>query len=1755
MRTALHYLIAHLVFLFVTTEGNAQVPTCGSNVPYFLVNLTGQPGGTWVSPLHNRIGNCCGTISPDNCSSFEILLDTGTAMINFEIASGAIPTGAMFYQINCGPQVPVGQPICLTGVGPHYLTFCKPGNNTNTYRITAIPKPIFPVNSTTRIGCSFPLSIMGLNTLLINSIYPGTTGQYNSYMSCTNCMNPTFTPAPNSPPYIDYLFCGTPVASDCGYTYACDTVRMYVMNPLSGNANPNPAMICAGGTVTMTGYGTGGDGNYTFSWTNSSNTIVGTNASYTANSQGTYYLSINDGLASPTCPAVTATILVNPDTGPPTISCPPPATFNTNAGTCVTSLSSISLGNPVTSDNCTISSVTNNAPANFPIGLTTITWTVTDANGNSSSCNQEITIVDNQAPVISSCAPPISVNANAGQCYATGVMLGMPSVSDNCGLVEITNNAPSSYPIGTTTVTWTITDLENNSITCTQNVTVTDNQAPVFTSCPSNINVNNNPNVCGAVVTYTPPAGTDNCSGSFVTLISGLPSGSTFPVGITTVVHSLTDASGNSVTCSFTVTVNDTQAPSITCPSNRIGNATAGLCSRALNTVNMGTPVVSDNCGIASVVNNAPTIFPVGVTVVTWTVTDIYGNTKTCTQNVTIIDNQPPVISSCAPPVNVVANSGSCNATGVTLGNPSATDNCGIASVTNNAPANFPVGTTTVTWTITDVNGNSSTCTQTVTVNDSQSPSFTNCTNNTIVVFNNPNVCGATVSYSTPVGTDNCSGVSTTMTSGLSSGSVFPVGTTTVTYVATDAAGNSATCSFNITVIDAQAPSITCPPTVIVNASPGSCSIPAGNVTLGNPARSDNCGIASLTNNAPSSFNVGTTVVTWTVTDVNGNTSSCNQNVIVRDLQPPVISSCAPPVSVAANAGSCNASNVVLGNPVVTDNCGVSTITNNAPGVFPIGTTTVTWTITDVNGNSITCTQSITVFDSQPPTFSVCTGLNITQTTDPGMCSSVVNFATPVGTDNCSGSVTTLTAGYSSGTAFPIGSTDVIYTVTDAAGNTATCFFNVFVRDLELPQITCPSDISMNADSGSCTADSSSVQLGTPIVSDNCGIASITNNAPSVYPAGATIVTWTVTDVNNNVNTCEQTVIIADGEGPSIVECAPDIVVASDPGECRASDVDLGFPLVTDNCEIPLVTNDAPAIFPVGVTHVTWTASDATGNTSTCIQVVTVIDAEAPLLVGCPMDIFSCDSLINYTVPTATDNCGAVSSAMISGLAPGSYFPVGTTTVSYLFTDINGNTSTCSFNVTVHPVPELNTISTNVNCNGNNNGAINLEVNSGTSPFTYSWSHGALTEDVSSLSPGNYDVLVTDINGCSAQINASITEPLQIQMNEMHGDVTCFGFADGFIDVTITGGTPPFSYQWNNGNTTEDVTVLCGGDYILQVTDNNGCLQDIAISVFEPAPLTGLTFPTPTICASNSGAIDLSVSGGNGNYNFSWSTGLNSEDLTNVSEGIFTVTISDVKGCSVSVTDTVRSMHEMRVIAAENNVRCNGESNGMLDINILNATEPVSILWSNGATTEDIFNLPAGTYSVTVTDSNNCVVSQSFVITEPEILSPTLNEHIHSNGFNISTYGGSNGAIEVIVNGGAEPYTYLWSTGSEASFITGLTTGTYSVTVTDANSCTRTLEITLEEPLPLAMPTGYSPNSDGNNDLFVVKGIDAYPENEIQVYNRWGNIVYTSSGYQNEWDGKTNSGDELPDGTYFVILTIKTDDIVLTGYVDMRRTR
>lgn len=300
-----------LTLLLLATVNFSSAQSCDSITPFIQADLSAAPNMSWTSPLVARDGNCCGTSAPDKCIEFEILLHPDAISINFEISSGAVPPGALFYQINCGPPIPVGQPICLSGAGPHNLTFCKPGNNSNGFTITSYPEPTPGPDITLNTGCTDFIfgNYYDETTVTWKSVFPEVVGFYNGYLDClVGCDTVNVTPTTSTPPpFVDFEVCGFDAAG-CLVDPVCFTIRVNFIQQLTTQITPDSIHLCFGDpTADVTTITQFGIPPYSYSWSNGATSAMATLG------PGQHYVDVMD---SSQCIVVSDTIVITQDAFP-----------------------------------------------------------------------------------------------------------------------------------------------------------------------------------------------------------------------------------------------------------------------------------------------------------------------------------------------------------------------------------------------------------------------------------------------------------------------------------------------------------------------------------------------------------------------------------------------------------------------------------------------------------------------------------------------------------------------------------------------------------------------------------------------------------------------------------------------------------------------------------------------------------------------------------------------------------------------------------------------------------------------------------------------------------------------------------------------------------------------------------------------------------------------------------------------------------------------------------------------------------------------------------------------------------------------------------------------------------------------------------------------------------------------------------------------------------------------------------------------
>lgn len=921
------------------------------------------------------------------------------------------------------------------------------------------------------------------------------------------------------------------------------------------------------------------------------------------------------------------------DTTSPVISAPPSVVVEA-----ANPSSSINLGTPSTSDAIGVVSVTNDAPETFPLGDTIITWTATDSAGNSATTKQVVTVQDTTKPKIRA---PADVIIEATSSANNVAILGDPTVTDNGEIQSITNDAPLAFPLGVTTITWAATDTAGNIAVDTQNVRIIDTTAPAITA-PADV-------VFEAVsLTDNPiPIGDANATDiQEVTISNDAPI--VFPLGETTVTWNATDSAGNSAVATQKVSVIDTTVPILILPADVISEAT----SPDHNIISLGEATAEDIIGISSITNNAPVDYTFGTTTVTWTAIDTAGNSISGNQTVTITDTTAPELKV---PKDIVSEATDPALNIIQIGSATAFDIIDIESITNDAPDAFALGLTTITWTATDTSGNSVSTTQTVTIQDTTSP-LVSAPADIIVEATSPT--DNIISIGDATATDIIGIQSITN----DAPATFPLGDTIVTWTTIDTHGNSATATQKITIVDKTAPAITVPPDVTFEAlGPFANVIPIGDATA-----DDIVGVTLITNDSPSAFPLGDTIVTWIAIDAAGNSATATQKITVVDTTPPTI---VAPEPVQAEATSAAENIVTLGEATAADFVGVQSITNDAPAVFPVGETIVTWTATDTAGLTATATQTVTINDTTPPTLTIPDTITVEAASE---SQNIVN----IGESTASDLVGIQSITNDAPDVFPLGMTTITWIATDVSGLVQSGTQIITVVDTTAPLITPPQDVITEAYS----ATDNPVKLGTATATDTIGIDSITSDAPSTFPFGETIVTWTATDTSGNTITGSQKVTIVDTTAPKIMAPSGVTFEATDPVNNMIS---IGTASATDIIGIDSITSDSPATFPFGETIVTWTATDTSGNSATDTQKVTVIDTTAPQLVlpaNIVIDATALSNPVSIGAATATDIVDLT--PQIQNDAPAT-FPLGDTIITWTATDKFGNTISQKQTVTV----------------------------------------------------------------------------------------------------------------------------------------------------------------------------------------------------------------------------------------------------------------------------------------------------------------------------------------------------------------------------------------------------------------------------------------------------------------------------------------
>ncbi len=432
-----------------------------------------------------------------------------------------------------------------------------------------------------------------------------------------------------------------------------------------------------------------------------------------------------------------------------------------------------------------------------------------------------------------------------------------------------------------------------------------------------------------------------------------------------------------------------------------------------------------------------------------------------------------------------------------------------------------------------------------------------------------------------------------------------------------------------------------------------------------------------------------------------------------------------------------------------------------------------------------------------------------------------------------------------------------------------------------------------------------------------------------------------------------------------------------------------------------------------------------------------------------------------------------------TGLTAGPHFVI--------ITDANGCQVSSSVDVTQPPL--LSVASSNaqpVSCFGGNNGAASVSVTGGTPPYAYQWNNGQTTQTAQNVSAGTHTVTITDSNGCNTQVIVTVSQPFELTFAFSNvQDDPCVGSCQGSAAISPSGGNPPYSFAWSNPFITPGVqtaTGLCAGTYTVTVQDANGCTDTQSQNIGSAPPIQVQFSPVSPTCAGQSnGSVGTNVSGGMAPFIYLWETGSTAPNLQNASCGNHFLTITDAVGCTK--TDTVFVDCPVAVMASIGSiqaVRCFGASDGTASIQVQGGTAPYSFLWSdqNNQTTQQASNLASGAYTVTVSDANACTATATASVPQPSQLSCPIST------VGISCFNAATGTAMANPAGGTAPYTFIWSNGSTSQQLNSIFAGTYTITVTDANNCTASSTALVTQPaqgIQLSVSQTFTPCFGGGN--------------------------------------------------------------------------
>jgi hypothetical protein len=1025
------------------------------------------------------------------------------------------------------------------------------------------------------------------------------------------------------------------------------------------------------------------------------------------------------------------------------------------------------------------------------LGIHPVTLTIIDTNGNISSCTTTVTITDplfacNELPVALCQALVVSANANC-EGEATAQDFDNGSFDPDNMPFTLTISPEGPYPLGTTTVVLTIYDGEYTD-SCDTTITVVDTTAPSLT-CLDNQVVAVNTACFYVVPNYlSQVTASDNCG--VVSVEQNPLPGTIISTGVIQVTITANDGVNQSV-CTFNLTVVDQTAPTAICQNIILPLDNNGLASISASDIDSGS---SDNCGtITSSIDIAAfTCDDIGENIVTLTITDQAGLITTCNAVITVVDTMAPQVV-CQDITLILGPTGQATISAQDIDGGS-TDNCGVVSYSIDTTS-FDCsssGQNFVTLTVTDASGNTNSCTATVTIVDQTAPSLT-CLDDQIETVDTS--CSFVLpNYTTSlIATDNCNTL--TVTQDPLPGTVLALGVTTVTITASDGSFDTL-CSFNVIVTDVIAPTAICQNITLPLDANGAAGISTNDIDFGS---TDNCGTitSSLDRTTFSCNDIGENMVALTIIDQAGLVSTCTALVTVVDTLAPQIFTQDITVSLDANGQvSITAQDINAGS---TDNCGIVSysIDTTTFDCSNTGDNLVTLTLTDASGNTNTSSAIVTVVDTIAPT-AICQ--NITIELDASGNAAITPSDIDAGSfDNCSASQIALNQ-----TNFDcsmVGQNEVVFTITDASGITATCLAMVTVENNNLPVAACQNITVQLNSSGLVFITAADLDGGSTLTCSQQATIELDQYSFDCNDVGVNEVTLSITQTNGLTTSCIALVNVEDAIAPTVV-CQNITVTLDQDGmaSIAVADINAGS---FDACGIAAMSLDTDTFdcSMTGVNPVTLSVTDVNGNTSSCQATVTVVDATYPTALCQSITLILDENGLATLTPDdldqgSSDNCtGFTTSVSIENFDCSN---IGVNNVLFTITDMQGNVSSCNAIVTVldttAPIMSCQDIIISLN--------EELQVNMTLNELFAGWSDNCTIEtriaDVTSFDCANIGdnlVTLTAIDPSGNEATCSITVTVQegvFAPNAVCQNVTVPLQQDGTASITagaLNGGS------------------------------------------------------------------------------------------------------------------------------------------------------------------------------------------------------------------------------------------------------------------------------------------------------------------------------------------------------------------------------